>query len=162
MTEIEFPTWLTPIRLFLSVILLLPFYGYRRQRRKDESFGEWMNRAEQNQTTALRTRLQRSIWITPGSYLRLLFWAAYISYPIYWLLALSSFFGLFQADLDRGLATFLSVSLKLTVAIACIWYFALCGLRERPPELDVRLVLLGWPQVLLYSLILLNIYHATT
>lgn len=147
---------------FLSCVLLLPLLAFWRTRQEDEPFGVWVVRTEQTITLPLVARLRRSCWMTPGSYLHLLFWAGYIAFPIPWLFALTCFFGLFEADLDRGLGSFLGTWLELTVLIACIWYFNLCGLRDKPPALDIRQLLLGLPQVLIYSLLILNIYGLFT
>ncbi|MEN3371956.1 formylglycine-generating enzyme family protein [Dechloromonas sp. ZS-1] len=147
---------------FLVCILLMPLLAFWRAREKKESFGRWVVRAEHAVTSPLVTRLQRSYWLTPGTYLQLLFWAGCISYPVLWLFALGSFLGLFQADLDRGLASLLGIWLEFAVLIASIWYFPLNGLRDKPPALDVRRYLLGLPQVLLYSLLILNIYGLFT
>lgn len=150
------------LKAFLACVLLAPPLAFWRTRQGKEHFGNWMVRAERAVTLPLVARLSGSPWITPGSYLHLLFWAGCISFPVLWLLALTSFFGLFQADLDRGLGSFLGIWFEFLVLIASIWYFTLCGLRDKPPALDIRRLLLGLPQVLIYSLLILNIYGLFT
>ena len=148
--------------LVLAIVLLLPLLKYLWGRSSGESLGAWIARTELALTATLEARLQHSLWLTPGTYLRQLLWAVYVSYPMPWLYALASFLGMFQNDLDCGLGTFLSIWLEATVLIACLGFVNLCGLRNRPAALDWRRFWLGLPQILFYSLIFLNVYGLLT